>query len=123
MKKSYEKWDMHLIDCQLEGKQNLTTLSLELLKDELNNAGFINAKTMYCINPQCSPISNGESENGITSLDDSSMYLLKLLTEKQTSLDLIVELANKYELTYEQSSSDVKNFLQIALNKQIILEC
>ncbi len=123
MKKSYEKWDIHLIDCQLEGKQDVTACSSDTLKDELYNAGFKKAKTMYCINPQWSLISSGESANEITSLDDSGKYLLKLLTKKQTSLDLIVELASKYELTYEQSSNDVKNFLQIALNKEMILKC
>ncbi len=118
MKKTYESWDAHLIDCQLKGKQDLSTLSSEKLKAELNNNGFTKAKILYCMSSDFNLMTNN-----IDSLNEFSRYLLKLLSKKQSSLDLILALTKTFELTYEQGAKEVDLFLHYALSHKMIIQC
>lgn len=61
--------------------------------------------------------------NGLASLNPTGVFLWKLLDVERTQKELGKFLAEKYELTEEQSMSDVGDFLEIALKRNIVLRC
>lgn len=64
-----------------------------------------------------------ETFNGLASLNETGVFLWKLLAEERSHRELSEFLAEKYELTEEQSLSDVRDFLEAALERNMILRC
>ncbi len=133
MKKTYESWDAHLIDCQLKGNVDWAKVSPETLKEELNKAGYKKAKELYYANPDfiyreiageniLVPTGKAAEElYGIVSLNTTGKLLWDALQEKCTLLDLSYVLMKAYDLEQDQSIQDVKDFIKIALSRNIVL--
>lgn len=61
--------------------------------------------------------------NGIASLNETGLFLWKLLEEGRTREELYDCLAKEYELTAEEGKQDVDEFLEPAIREHIILQC
>lgn len=64
-----------------------------------------------------------ETFNGLASLNSTGVFLWKLLAEKRTRKELSDCLAKEYELTEEQSINDVNDFLDLAVERNLVLPC
>ncbi|MCD7840253.1 MAG: PqqD family protein [Erysipelotrichaceae bacterium] len=58
---------------------------------------------------------------GIVSINNTGKFLLEALKEEQTLDELKDLLKNQYELEDQQSLQDVKDFLEVALSRRIVL--
>ncbi len=61
--------------------------------------------------------------SGLASLNKTGLFLWKLLGQERTFHQLSAALAKEYELTEEESSQDVANFLNLAMSKGAVLRC
>lgn len=60
--------------------------------------------------------------NGLASLNKTGLFLWRMLEQERTFLELVRIFAEEYELTEEQSSEDVREFLRQALTKALVLQ-
>lgn len=63
-----------------------------------------------------------EQFNGLASLNKTGLFLWKILEQERTFLELVRIFAEEYELTEEQSTEDVREFLSLALEKSLVLQ-
>lgn len=61
--------------------------------------------------------------NGIASLNETGMFLWKLIEKGKTRQELYDCLAKEYELTAEESKQDVDAFLEPAMKEHMIIQC
>ncbi|MCD8231633.1 MAG: PqqD family peptide modification chaperone [Clostridiales bacterium] len=64
-----------------------------------------------------------EQFSGLASLNKTGLFLWNFLKEKKTFAELGFAMAEEYELTEEESSQDVANFLNLAMSKGVVLRC
>ena len=60
--------------------------------------------------------------NGVASLNETGLFLWKLIEEGKTRQELYECLAREYELTEEESKQDVDVFLEPAIREHIIIK-
>ena len=60
--------------------------------------------------------------NGLASLNKTGLFLWRMLEQERTFLELVRIFAEEYELTEEQSTEDVREFLRQALTKALVLQ-
>jgi len=63
------------------------------------------------------------SENGkIYSFNKTGNYIFKVIKDSQITLvDLVNKLMEKYDISYKECLSDVKDFLQKLINEKILI--
>lgn len=59
--------------------------------------------------------------NGLASLNRTGAFLWKLMEQEKSLPELVRAFADEYELTEKQSTEDVTEFLNIALDKKLVL--
>ncbi|MCD8381762.1 MAG: PqqD family protein [Clostridiales bacterium] len=64
-----------------------------------------------------------ERFSGLASLNQTGLFLWKLLEQERTFHQLSAALAKEYELTDEMSCQDVADFLNLAISKGVVLRC
>lgn len=70
------------------------------------------------------PVGNAaKTFQGLAALNETGVFLWKLLQEKLTKEEICDRFAREYELTEEESRKDVEEFLEPAIREQIILKC
>ncbi len=95
----------------------------------------MNSSDVFCANPDfvyreiagefiLVPVGRtAEQFSGLASLNQTGLFLWKLLEQKRTLRQLSMALAEEYELTQEESLQDVTDFLDLALSKGVVLRC
>lgn len=61
--------------------------------------------------------------SGLASLNKTGAFLWELLGQERTLRELSRVLREEYELTEEQSTEDVKAFLELGLSRELIIRC
>lgn len=61
--------------------------------------------------------------HGLASLNETGVFLWKLLGTQRTRNEIYDCFAKEYELTEEESKRDVDEFLEPAIREHIILQC
>ena len=62
-----------------------------------------------------------KSFNGLISLNETGAFLWNLLEQKRTLAELSEFMAKEYEMTAEECETDIREFLEPALEKQVVL--
>lgn len=58
--------------------------------------------------------------NGIISLNDSGLFLWKLLQEEQTRDSLLTSMLHEYDVTAEMAGRDLDAFLAMLLERELL---
>lgn len=61
--------------------------------------------------------------SGLASLNKTGAFLWELLGRERSLRELGRALGEEYELTEEQSTEDVKAFLELGLSRELIIRC
>ena len=61
--------------------------------------------------------------NGMVTFSEAGAFLWKLLEQRRTRDDLIIQLAKEYDQQIEQVTQDVDDFLERALQWGLLVEC
>lgn len=60
--------------------------------------------------------------NGLATLNATSAWLWKYLQKKATLQDIIMAFAHEYEISVDQSTEDVTDFLKQALEHHLVIK-
>ena len=63
-----------------------------------------------------------ENFNGLATMNETGVFLWKLLEEKNSLEEIVDHFKKEYDLITEECWEDVKEFLQLAISKNMILK-
>ena len=64
-----------------------------------------------------------ENFNGLAAVNETGVFLWKLLEEKRTFTEIVECFQKEFELTREESLKDVSEFMNLAVKGGVILKC
>ena len=64
-----------------------------------------------------------ENFNGLAAVNETGVFLWKLLNEKKTFSEIVECFQKEFELTREESWNDVSEFMDLAVKGRVILKC